>query len=358
MNYAKRTKQSPNSAGRENPSDAKKPGTRPGGDESAFSCAFKGYTTSKSCASRGNSYSLYSWAVPAIAVFVLAANISTAITGGVADTPSSGGSLRESILIELAAAEASTGSGVVVSEPVNRPVEQNLRSDSGKEGATYAANIRSQQHVMANEYGRATPTVKKFIDTVRGNPNVIITNICGSYGGSPVIEHNHCAAVDVPTRYLPDRVGAKNYFESLDMVCEVHLNYSGKIVDIMEEDTHLHCSDKFFLEQKRMVTTVDMDALARAVAWHETKDCTLGYGKEYNNCQGIKRGSIVPCDIGRNRMCIFSSKEESHEAFKKVWTIGYGGRMPTIADARVYSGNDRADIWIANVHAKYREYTK
>lgn len=58
-------------------------------------------------------------------------------------------------------------------------------------------------------------------------------------------------------------------------------------------------------------STANMEKLAYAVAMAETKDCELGYGAMYNNCFGIKRGSIVPCETGNNNMCIFSSKEES-----------------------------------------------
>lgn len=97
-------------------------------------------------------------------------------------------------------------------------------------------------------------------------------------------------------------------------------------------------------------TQVDLDKLAYAVAKHETASCTKGYGAEYNNCIGLKNGSIAPCKkIGRNRMCIYDTPEESLEAFKKVWVEGYGGGLPTLRMAQVYSGNDRAETWRKNV---------
>jgi hypothetical protein len=100
-----------------------------------------------------------------------------------------------------------------------------------------------------------------------------------------------------------------------------------------------------------------LDKLALAVAKHETASCTKGYGREYNNCFGIKNGRTAPCPkIGRNNMCIYSSKEDSFTAFKKIWTVVYGGGMPTLADARKYSGNDRAHIWLRNVQKFYSEH--
>lgn len=103
-------------------------------------------------------------------------------------------------------------------------------------------------------------------------------------------------------------------------------------------------------------TSFDIDALARAVARHETASCTKGYGAEYNNCFGIKNGSIAPCErIGRNRMCIYEKPEDSYEAFKKIWVVGYGGGLPTLKMAQVYSGNDRATIWKNNVLKFYYE---
>lgn len=98
-----------------------------------------------------------------------------------------------------------------------------------------------------------------------------------------------------------------------------------------------------------------MDALAKAVAHAETNGCTKGYGAMYSNCHGIKRGNTVPCEkIGQNRMCIFSSKEESNEAFKKIWTKWYGG-LPNMEKARRWSGNDHPASWLNNVLTVYNK---
>ena len=88
----------------------------------------------------------------------------------------------------------------------------------------------------------------------------------------------------------------------------------------------------------------------------ETKDCTLGYGSMYNNCMGMKNGSIAPCDkIGNNRMCIYEHKDQAYEAFKKIWTKGYGGGFPTYKMAAVYTGNDRPDNWLRIVTYYYNQ---
>jgi hypothetical protein len=101
-------------------------------------------------------------------------------------------------------------------------------------------------------------------------------------------------------------------------------------------------------------SSVNIDKLAYAISMAETHNCELGYGKQYNNSFGIKNGSISPCiKTGNNRMCIYESPEQSYEAFKKIWTKGYGGRFPTYRDAQAWTGNDRPDNWLRNVNSYY-----
>lgn len=101
--------------------------------------------------------------------------------------------------------------------------------------------------------------------------------------------------------------------------------------------------------------TTDLDKLAYAIAMAETRDCELGYGAMYSNCFGLKNGSIVPCKTGKNNMCIFSSKDEAYNAFRKVWTQGYGGGFPTYAMAATWTGNDHPDSWLKNVSFHYNK---
>lgn len=100
--------------------------------------------------------------------------------------------------------------------------------------------------------------------------------------------------------------------------------------------------------------SLDLNKLAKAVAWAETHDCQLGYGSMYSNCFGIKNGSIAPCaKVGNNRMCVYNAPHESYEAFYKIWQLGYGGQFPSYAAAQSWTGNDRPDTWLANVTEHY-----
>ena len=105
-------------------------------------------------------------------------------------------------------------------------------------------------------------------------------------------------------------------------------------------------TDSYTLQEKK-TDTVDMDALAAAVSYHETKNCTLGSGVLYNNCFGIRRnGHFVK----------YATKEDSKKDFINVWTKYYGG-LPTQEKAARYSGNDRETIWLSTVLGKYNELT-
>lgn len=107
-------------------------------------------------------------------------------------------------------------------------------------------------------------------------------------------------------------------------------------------------------EEAEEVAVLDMDKLAHAISMAETSGCTKGYGVEYNNCFGIKNGSIAPCErIGRNNMCIYDHTDQSFDAFKKIWELGYGGKYPTSKMAAAWTGNDRPDDWLNNVHQYY-----
>ena len=94
-------------------------------------------------------------------------------------------------------------------------------------------------------------------------------------------------------------------------------------------------------------TSVNLDKLAKAVARHETGDCTAPVGSALvNNCFGI-----VSYTGGRH-FKRYATKEESYEDFKRIWATYYK-RFPDLAMARKYSGNDRAEQWLANVTSAY-----
>ena len=108
-------------------------------------------------------------------------------------------------------------------------------------------------------------------------------------------------------------------------------------------------------EKKEVVKSenFDINKLAYAVAMQETKNCTLGYWLTHNNCFWIKHGNTVPCPwVPKMAMCKFNSPEESYEAFKIIWQKWYTW-MPNYAKAKRWSWDDRASIWLKNVHYFY-----
>lgn len=99
---------------------------------------------------------------------------------------------------------------------------------------------------------------------------------------------------------------------------------------------------------------MDLEKLAYAVRVAETSNCTTGTALTYNNCYGIKDGSIAPCTHkSPGGFCIYLTHEESTEAFKKIWVQGYGGNFPNDYAASVWTGNDNPTAWLKNVQQSY-----
>ena len=93
----------------------------------------------------------------------------------------------------------------------------------------------------------------------------------------------------------------------------------------------------------------DIDKLARAIARHETWNCTLWYWATHNNCFWIKHWNTAPCPwVPKLAMCKYSTPEESYEAFKIIWNKWYIW-MPTLAMAERWTWKDRAQAWLNNV---------
>jgi hypothetical protein len=98
---------------------------------------------------------------------------------------------------------------------------------------------------------------------------------------------------------------------------------------------------------EKPVTGYDLDKLARAVAHAETGNCTKGAGLSHNNAFGI-----MTWPNGKRQFKRYATCEESYEDFKRIWSRYYG-RFPDHRLAVKYTGNDRADTWLANVKAIY-----
>ena len=103
-------------------------------------------------------------------------------------------------------------------------------------------------------------------------------------------------------------------------------------------------------ESQSSLSSFDIDALAHAVAGHETCGCTCGIvlpapkPDGVNNCFGIK-------DKTTKRPRDYASKEEAFNDFKRLWSNYYGG-MPTLEKASRYVGHDGSD-WLKDVMRLY-----
>lgn len=182
---------------------------------------------------------------------------------------------------------------------------------------------------------------------------------------------------------MGDVVGAKNWLESLDLVCESHLNYSGIVVEDEVGNSHFHCEDRWWQEQvstghfdtlespesdvntEVVLTTqsetiehqtalneeilqdgTDLNRLAYAVAMAETKDCGIDYGSaKYNNCFGIIRNGTFER---------YETKEESYKDFKEIWSKYYQD-YPNWSLATKWTGGDRVDTWLQAINQYYHE---
>lgn len=92
----------------------------------------------------------------------------------------------------------------------------------------------------------------------------------------------------------------------------------------------------------------DLDKLAKAVALHETGDCTAKLGAAtVNNCFGIMAWSN-----GQRYFKRYKTKEDSYADFKRIWS-SYYQKFPDLKLAKRYSGNDRPYQWLANVKHFY-----
>lgn len=97
---------------------------------------------------------------------------------------------------------------------------------------------------------------------------------------------------------------------------------------------------------------VDLDKLARAVAFAESTSCKNAWK---NNCHGIKSGYTYPCKQKKGEMCQFSDTAESTRAFKVIWSKWYK-TFPTRQQALVWTGGDKTDIWLAHVTDYYKSH--
>jgi len=130
-------------------------------------------------------------------------------------------------------------------------------------------------------------------------------------------------------------------------------------IDPLEQiiSTNIEIQDVILDNEAPILTTKEVldkrdfniNKLAYAVAYHETKNCQLWYWKDYNNCFWIKQNRTARCDkVWRNKMCIFKTPEDSYVAFKIIWKKWYW-ELPNLEKAKRWSWNDRAKDWLRNI---------
>lgn len=108
-------------------------------------------------------------------------------------------------------------------------------------------------------------------------------------------------------------------------------------------------------ENKDNKKSFDIDKLAYAIAMAETHNCERWYWKLYNNCFWIKNWNTAPCKkIWNNNMCIYETKEESYEAFKKIRSTWYK-IYPTKELASRRTWNDNPITRLSNVWYYYNK---
>lgn len=98
---------------------------------------------------------------------------------------------------------------------------------------------------------------------------------------------------------------------------------------------------------------MDLDKLAQAVACAETSCGTRGAAVSRRNAHGLMRWSKNEDGSTTRYLATFSNMSQSYAEFKSVWRRLYGGRCPTIEDARRYTGHDKAEIWLGHVYSVY-----
>lgn len=96
------------------------------------------------------------------------------------------------------------------------------------------------------------------------------------------------------------------------------------------------------------VQALNYDKFYEAVAKAESGNCSTKWHKAAKNCV-----SIMAWTKGKRHLRQFSSIAESKSYFVKLWKTRYGNKFPTLKEAKKYTGNDKAAIWLSIVKKHY-----
>lgn len=142
-------------------------------------------------------------------------------------------------------------------------------------------------------------------------------------------------------------------YGNINMMVNSHTMHNSTMIDLTawpfrQDKMEIGCHSQFPMKKECIESIVKrrycgLDKLAYAVALHETNDCKLWTGR-VNNCHWML------IRVGGKRVpIVYKSKQESYEAFKKLWVRRYGG-CPDMAKAIKYSWSDRPQEWLENVN--------
>lgn len=105
-------------------------------------------------------------------------------------------------------------------------------------------------------------------------------------------------------------------------------------------------------EVPKVEGNLDLDKLAKAVAFAETASCTDGTGKRRNNCFGIMRFWLDENGKRHREPKYYKTQADSFKDFKRIWATHYKV-VPGVREAHKWTGSDNQDTWLCNVHSKY-----
>ena len=108
------------------------------------------------------------------------------------------------------------------------------------------ANQRIEDSLIG-DIDHSTPTIQGVFKKICVSNEIDCTNIFGSYSGVTAIDHESGAAIDI---VADEAEKVKKMAESIGVVCEPHWNNSYKISPVGARGSHLHCTDKYWLEDR------------------------------------------------------------------------------------------------------------
>lgn len=115
----------------------------------------------------------------------------------------------------------------------------------------------------------------------------MITNICGSFGHARDNAHNECAAIDIVSKTMTD--DKVTLEKDYNLICDIHKNGSNLVVPENAGNNHLHCIDKFWVEQR--IGEIEFTSYNPVVGQTDSSPC-IGARMD-NLCERDKNGERI-----------------------------------------------------------------